>query len=160
MGLTSAIAAFRRSPAKEGAAAAAAATVSTTTTTSAATNGVHDSPPVNDIGGGGRGDGGQIFGKGINSSVCVFAEKKTSAVGFARALLCAHATLILSRCSCPGVCADLLCARCRFEGDKRQKPERMRGRAEITAIKKRKRVEREAIEERLTNEKKNSKTKK
>ena len=48
MGLTSAIAAFRRSsPTKEG---AAAATLSTTTT-SAATNGVHDSPPVNDIGG-------------------------------------------------------------------------------------------------------------
>jgi len=51
MGLTSAIAAFRRSsPTKEGAAAAAAATLSTTTT-SAATNGVHDSPPVNDIDG-------------------------------------------------------------------------------------------------------------
>lgn len=50
MGLTTALAAFRRSsPTKEGA-AAAAATLSTTTT-SAATNGVHDSLPVNDIDG-------------------------------------------------------------------------------------------------------------
>lgn len=118
MGLTSAIAAFRRSsPTKEG--AAAAATLSTTTT-SAATNGVHDSPPVNDIGGKvrfvfffaicvalddataeqewGREECPEKegtrrvcssslfqFRKGINFSVCVFAEKKTS-VEFANAL--------------------------------------------------------------------------
>jgi len=46
MGLMSA---FRRSPAKEG--AAAAATVSTTSAATTTSNGVHDSPPVNDIGG-------------------------------------------------------------------------------------------------------------